>query len=135
MQFTLSENNLNALVNEVIKRFETCKILLLKGDLGSGKTTFVKKLLLSLGVSDKVTSPTFNIVSEYHLSNGTSIYHFDLYRIQSIDELYNLGFEDYMYLNNICVIEWPEIAEALLPDNVITIYIENKESERLYSLN
>jgi len=135
MQFTLLENNLHPLVKEVCERLKQSNILLLIGNLGSGKTTFAKLLLAELGVKETITSPTFNIVSEYQVANGAVVFHFDLYRLKNIDELYAIGFEDYIYSKNICVIEWPEIAENLLPLNAIVLRIEGMDKTRIYSLS
>lgn len=88
-------------------------IVLLRGDLGAGKTAFVKAIVWALGgKQDSVTSPTFTIVNEY-LVNSKTIYHFDLYRINDINELYNIGIEEYLYSNGVCFIEWPERAEEI----------------------
>ena len=81
---------------------------MLRGELGTGKTTIVKSVLKKIGVNEVVTSPTFSIVNEYN-SAETIVYHFDLYRIENTEELDVIGFEDYIYSQNICFIEWPEI--------------------------
>ena len=100
-------------------------IILLKGDLGAGKTHFVKGLALALGSSDNVTSPTFTIMNEY-LSGKCPIYHFDMYRLSSSDDARNLGFEEYFDFNTlkgISVVEWPENTEGLFPQNVLEVEI------------
>ncbi len=135
MQFTLSENNLQPIIQEVLERLKSANTLLLIGNLGSGKTTFTKQLLLQMGVKETITSPTFNIVSEYILPNGKSVFHFDLYRIKTIDELYQIGFEEMVFSDNISIIEWPEIAESLLPENAISLQIELFEDMRTYTLS
>ena len=92
----------------IVDKIKTIKTIMLRGELGSGKTTIVKSVLKKIGVNEVVTSPTFSIVNEYN-SAETIIYHFDLYRIENTKELDVIGFEDYIYSQNICFIEWPEI--------------------------
>jgi len=94
------------------------------GPMGSGKTTLIKAICRELGATDVVTSPTFALVNEYKAGNGEILYHFDLYRINTIDELFDLGYEEYFYSNHYVFIEWAEKAEALLPDSYIKITLE-----------
>ena len=101
-------NNIDEISQLIVDKVKTKKTILLRGELGSGKTTLVKSVLKKMGVNDSVTSPTFSIVNEYEFA-GNIIYHFDLYRIENIEELDVIGFEDYIYGQNICFIEWPEI--------------------------
>ena len=105
-------------------------ILLLNGDLGAGKTTFTKFLLARLGSSDEVSSPTYSIVNEYDIENG-KVYHFDLYRMSSIEEVYDIGIEEYLYNGFLNIIEW---ADVYLPELYDTTYqqlnIEEKEGKR-----
>ncbi len=84
------------------------------GDMGAGKTTLIKYLLTQMGVEETVSSPSFSIVNEYHTSSGKPIYHFDFYRIKSIEEVYDLGYEDYFDSGHLCLIEWPEKIETIL---------------------
>lgn len=94
------------------------------GGLGAGKTTFIKAVCRLLGTNDTITSPSFAIVNEYALPQpGKSIYHFDFYRIRQLTEVYDIGYEDYFYSGNPCFIEWPELIEALLPDDTVRIHI------------
>lgn len=94
------------------------------GDLGTGKTTLIKKLCEKLGVADNVTSPTYSIINEYESVNGP-LYHIDLYRLEDVEEAMDIGIEDYLYSGNWCMIEWPQLIEDLLPDNYVRIEIEN----------
>ena len=103
------------------------KIFAFYGKMGVGKTTFVKSLCQALGVDDTVNSPTFAIVNEYADKDSRPIYHFDFYRIKSVAELYNLGYEDYFYSNAICFIEWPQLAEEILPEDTVKVTIEENE--------
>ena len=93
------------------------------GAMGAGKTTLIKALCEVMGVADMVNSPTFALVNEYHLPDGKSVYHFDFYRINKIEEVYDMGYEDYFYSGQLCLIEWPELIEALLPDNTLRLHI------------
>ena len=101
------------------------------GHMGAGKTTFIKAVCEELGVDDVVTSPTFAIVNEYTAADSTPIYHFDFYRIKKLEEVYDMGYEDYFYGDGLCFIEWPEMMEELLPDGAIKVQItENPDSTR-----
>ena len=114
------------------------------GKMGAGKTTFIKALCEELGVEDVITSPTFAIVNEYtayphplpkggtsdsspsEKSGEVSIYHFDFYRIKRLEEVYDMGYEDYFYSGNLCLIEWPELIEDLLPEDALRVTIEEQ---------
>ena len=103
-------------------------VFALYGKMGAGKTTFIKAVCEELGVSDVITSPTFAIVNEYRSDTaGELIYHFDFYRIKKLEEVYDMGYEDYFYSGALCFIEWPELIEELLPGNAVNVYIEEKE--------
>lgn len=98
------------------------------GSMGAGKTTFIKAICEELGVEDVITSPTFAIVNEYHsLSLPLPIYHFDFYRVKKLEEVYDMGYEDYFYSGSLCFIEWPELAEELLPDDAVRVDIKETE--------
>lgn len=96
------------------------------GNMGAGKTTFVKAVCEQLGVQDVITSPTFAIVNEYTGGDGT-IYHFDFYRIKKLEEVYDMGYEDYFYSGALCFIEWPELIEELLPEDAVKVNIVEQE--------
>ena len=103
-------------------------VFALYGKMGAGKTTLIKAVCEELGVSDVITSPTFAIVNEYRSDTaGELIYHFDFYRIKKLEEVYDMGYEDYFYSGALCFIEWPELIEELLPGNAVNVYIEEKE--------
>lgn len=105
------------------------------GDMGAGKTTFIKAICDELGVTDTVSSPTFAIVNEYNSANGP-IYHFDFYRINSISEVMDLGFDDYVNSGYLCLMEWPELIEDLMPDDTVSVHIEAREDgTRLVSMD
>lgn len=97
------------------------------GGMGAGKTTFIKAICEQLGVQDAVTSPTFAIVNEYASDMGP-IYHFDFYRIKNHGEVMDLGFDEYAYSGNLCLMEWPELIEELLPEHTINVRIEETEN-------
>jgi tRNA threonylcarbamoyladenosine biosynthesis protein TsaE len=102
------------------------RIFAFYGHMGAGKTTFIKAICEELGVTDAVSSPTFAIVNEYASTMG-SIYHFDFYRIKRSTEVLDLGFEDYAYSGNLCLMEWPELIEEFLPEETIDVHIEEIE--------
>ena len=95
------------------------------GKMGAGKTTFIKAICEQLGVEDVITSPTFAIVNEYQsATTGEQIFHFDFYRVKKIEEVYDMGYEDYFYSGALCFIEWPELIEDLLPEDTVKVRIE-----------
>ena len=104
----------------------TTKFFAFYGKMGVGKTTFTKAICEVLGVQDVITSPTFAIVNEYTDGNGNPIYHFDFYRIKKLEEVYDMGYEDYFYSGNLCLLEWPELIEDILPENAVKVHIEEQ---------
>ena len=105
------------------------------GKMGAGKTTFVKAVCEELGVDDVITSPTFAIVNEYTVTQQSiAIYHFDFYRIKKLEEVYDMGYEDYFYSGALCFIEWPELIESILPDDAVRVSItEQEDGSRIVS--
>ena len=128
VELTYHFKDINAVALSVLKRL-TFKTILFKGAMGAGKTTFIKALLNAMGSNDMATSPTFSIVNEYSLPND-KIYHFDCYRLESIDEAYNFGIEDYVTSNNWLFIEWPERIEDILPEQTQTITITDLDNNK-----
>ena len=107
--------------------------MLFSGEMGAGKTTLIKALCEHLGVKDEVSSPTFSLVNEYNSNVGT-IYHFDLYRIQSEEELYDIGYEDYFFSGYLCLVEWPEMAETMLPEKHVLVNIRVENDQRIITV-
>ena len=98
------------------------KVFAFYGKMGAGKTTFIKAVCEELGVEDVITSPTFAIINEYTASDGV-VYHFDFYRIKKLEEVYDMGYEDYFYSGALCFIEWPELIEEVLPEDAVKVTI------------
>ena len=126
-------NEIDAIAERVLEHFES-KTILFNGAMGACKTTFINALLKAMKSDDVATSPTFSIVNEYNIPND-KIYHFDFYRIESLEEAYNFGIEDYLGSNHWLFMEWPERIEAILPEDTQTITItdlyDNKRSLKL----
>ncbi len=104
-------------------------VIAFSGEMGTGKTTFIQALCRKLGVKVEVNSPTFSLVNEYFTPVGNSIFHFDLYRIETPDELFDMGYEEYFYSGFLCLIEWPEKARNLIPDDALWVNIVVGENE------
>lgn len=121
--FIYCEQDIKQVAKLLISAVENHKILLFYGEMGAGKTTFIKAFCTALGVEDTVSSPTFSIVNEYHYPAGI-IYHFDFYRLKNQTEALDLGLEEYLYSGEYCLIEWPEKISDLLPENYLQINIE-----------
>jgi len=116
---------------QVLQAFSDKRIFAFVGEMGVGKTTFIKELCKELGVKDNVSSPTFSIVNEYLAGEGSKVYHFDFYRIKSLEEAFDLGYEDYLYSNSYCFIEWSEKINELLPNDVVTIEMFKEGEKRI----
>jgi tRNA threonylcarbamoyladenosine biosynthesis protein TsaE len=114
----------------ILAMFPRKRVFALQGPMGSGKTTLVKSFCRALAVQDAASSPTFTIVNEYRSGSGEAVYHFDFYRINSIAEAYDLGFDDYLYSGCYCFIEWPDKVGELMPGDHVTISISVSDSSR-----
>ena len=127
---------LNDVAEQIVSYAEEDKIWLFLGDMGAGKTTSIKEICKVLGVVDEVTSPTFSIVNEYQTKENKSVYHFDFYRIDDVEEALNIGIEEYFDSGNICLIEWPQNVEAILPEQFLRIDIsQHSDSTRSFKLS
>ncbi len=130
-----NEIETKAFAEKVARVLKPGSVLALMGDLGTGKTTFSKYLGKALGITEQITSPTFTIVQEYR-SGKVPMFHFDVYRISSIEEMDDIGYEEYFYSQAIVVIEWADLIEEILPENTNKIWIELAEGEtRKYTYN
>lgn len=126
----ISESDYVKLFDLIQKKDKSLKIFLFTGQVGSGKTTMIKSFTKKLSVNN-TSSPTFNIINEYKDDNKKSIYHLDLYRLKSINDLVEIGFEEYINSGNYCFIEWPEIADSFFIDKYISINISiNSKNSR-----
>ena len=136
MKYTYTLDKINEAAERIISSSNDHKIWTFDGEMGAGKTTLIKAICEILQVTDEVSSPTFSLVNEYKTNDGKTIYHFDFYRIKNIEEVYDIGYEDYFYSGNICLIEWPEkIKELLEGEDVFEIKIEKvSEGERAVSI-
>jgi tRNA threonylcarbamoyladenosine biosynthesis protein TsaE len=116
--------DLNSIAKRLIHEFSGERIFAFYGKMGAGKTTFIQSVCKALGSGDTVTSPTFALINEYKTGDRQSVFHFDFYRIKNLEEVFDLGYEDYLYSGSYCLIEWPELIEPLLPENIIKVKIE-----------
>lgn len=123
-----STEHLHEAAREFINSMGEGTVFAFYGQMGAGKTTFIKAICECLGVEDVINSPTFAIVNEYRSATGELIYHFDFYRIKKLEEVYDMGYEDYFYSGALCFIEWPELVEELLPEDAVKVRIEEDEA-------
>ena len=153
MEITIQNiENISDTARLFIQHMGDAHVFAFYGKMGAGKTTFIKAICQELGVEEVITSPTFAIVNEYTASpcpskggeivppspssseGRLSIYHFDFYRIKRLEEVYDMGYEDYFYSGALCFIEWPELAEELLPEDAVSVRIEEQpDGSRLVS--
>ncbi len=127
--FSKAPEDLTLAAAKILQELPSEYIFAFYGNMGTGKTTLIKAFCHVLGSSDVVHSPTFSLVNEYEDSQGRSLYHFDFYRIKNIEEVYDMGFEEYIYSGNYCFLEWPERISELLPKTYVYISIEVIEDE------
>lgn len=120
---------LDRAAKEFVSLIGQARIIAVSGEMGAGKTTFIQSLCKALGVSQIVNSPTFSLVNEYFTFEGASIYHFDLYRIDNPEELFDIGYEDYFFSGSYCFIEWPEKAALLIPEDALQVEIKVLEDK------
>jgi tRNA threonylcarbamoyladenosine biosynthesis protein TsaE len=131
------QRRLTAAARQFIGAIGERSVFALYGKMGAGKTTFVKAVCEALGVTDVINSPTFAIVNEYRSDkSGERIYHFDFYRIKKLEEVYDMGYEDYFYSGALCFIEWPERIEEVLPDDAVKVnMVEREDGTREITVN
>ncbi|MBE0650795.1 MAG: tRNA (adenosine(37)-N6)-threonylcarbamoyltransferase complex ATPase subunit type 1 TsaE [Bacteroidales bacterium] len=124
--------DLTRIAKVILDNFKNERVFALYGKMGAGKTTLVKAFTEAMGSSDVASSPTFSLVNQYNDLQGLPFYHFDFYRINKIEEVFDIGFEEYIYSGNYCFLEWPELISQLLPESYVYISIEvNEDEERL----
>lgn len=130
-----NESDTKEFGTELAKKLNPGDVVALIGDLGTGKTTLTKAIAEGLGITEMITSPTFTIVQEYH-GGRLPLYHFDVYRIGDLEEMYELGYEEYFFGKGVCIIEWADLIMDILPPESIIIKIEygENEEERAYHI-
>jgi tRNA threonylcarbamoyladenosine biosynthesis protein TsaE len=124
MTIIFSLDEINSVAKQILATQNLKKVITFHAQMGAGKTTFIKELVKELGVKDNSSSPTFSIVNEYHTLASETIFHFDLYRLNSEEEGYDMGLDEYFYSDNWCFIEWPEKTPNLIPINHASISIK-----------
>ena len=129
MNKTYTLNELPTIAEEVIQ-LKKSNVLLFYGEMGVGKTTLIKEIVKQLKVSETVSSPTFSLVNEYITKDNSKIFHFDFYRINSEEEAMDMGIEEYFYSNNLCLVEWPNKIENLVPLNAVKIILTQNSTEQ-----
>lgn len=131
MEFTAATpDDLPAIVAKIREAFPGERFFALYGEMGAGKTTLVHAFLKNLGVEEHATSPTFSLVNTYETDANEPVFHFDFYRIESEEEVYDIGYEEYFYSNAFCFVEWPEKIEDLLPENIVSVQISQSNACR-----
>lgn len=124
-----SLSDLPKVADAVLGELHGRSVVLFRGPMGAGKTTLISRIAAALGAQDTVTSPTFALVNQYEGEGGRRIYHFDFYRINTLEEALDLGYEEYFYSGDLCLVEWPEKIEPLLPDDAVAVTITVGEDE------
>ena len=127
-------SELNEISQSIINRIGDKDIICFYGEMGVGKTTLIKVLCEKLGVKDNVSSPTFSIVNEYIFSEDQSIFHFDFYRMEKEEEAFDMGYEDYFYNGDLCLIEWPEKVKSIIPEDIMRIDITKNKDQRIIEI-
>ncbi|MBR2424381.1 MAG: tRNA (adenosine(37)-N6)-threonylcarbamoyltransferase complex ATPase subunit type 1 TsaE [Tidjanibacter sp.] len=132
----MKEINVNGLgdlpdaAEEILAALDGRNVVALYGPMGAGKTTLVREICARLGSEDTVTSPTFALINRYNSAEGDAIFHFDFYRIERQEEAFDMGYEEYFYSDGLCLVEWPEKVEELLPDDVMKVTITPTSNTR-----
>ena len=122
------EEELERAAQVLLEVFKNTRVFIFSGALGSGKTTYIKYICKVLGVQAGTSSPTFSLVNEYECADGSVVFHFDFYRVEDIQEVYDIGYEEYFYSGHYCFIEWPEKIPGLVPKDAVEIMMDVKEN-------
>lgn len=131
-----SQSELRTIADAILQNLNGRTIVAFYGQMGAGKTTLIREVVALLGSSDVVTSPTFALVNQYSTADGNAVYHFDFYRINRLEEAFDLGYEEYFYSGDLCLIEWSEKIGELLPEDVMTVTIHvNSEVSRTFEID
>jgi len=123
VQYTITKENIHSVAKELSQQLKQYNVWAFNAPMGSGKTTFIHALCDVMGVTDAVGSPTFSIINQYQSAEGKTIYHLDLYRIKDEEEAIQAGVEDVLYSSDLCLVEWPDKAQGLFPDNTVYLSI------------
>ncbi|MGY8950437.1 MAG: tRNA (adenosine(37)-N6)-threonylcarbamoyltransferase complex ATPase subunit type 1 TsaE [Flavobacteriales bacterium] len=127
-------SELKSVALQLIQYKKNKNIICFYGEMGVGKTTFIKEICKNLLVDDNVSSPTFSIVNQYKTKENKIIYHFDFYRLETEEEAYDMGYEEYFFQNDLCLIEWPEKIEGLIPEDIIKVILTKKGEQRIIEI-
>ncbi len=131
-----SQSELSEVAEAILQQLGDRTVVAFYGEMGAGKTTLIREIVALKGSDDTVTSPTFALVNHYSTEEGESIFHFDFYRIERPEEAFDFGYEEYFYSGNLCLVEWPEKIEALLPEEAMIVRITvESETERLFQID
>ena len=131
-----SQSELRTIADAILQNLNGRTIVAFYGQMGAGKTTLIRAIVALLGSTDVVTSPTFALVNQYSTADGNAVYHFDFYRINRLEEAFDLGYEEYFYSGDLCLIEWSEKIGELLPEDVMTVTIHvNSEVSRTFEID
>lgn len=130
-----SESDLPELASQVLEKYSSTRVFIFFGNLGAGKTTFIKQLCTKLGVEGVMSSPSFSIINEYQLGSGEAVYHMDCYRMKVESEAWDIGLDEILDSGAYCFIEWPEKIDNLLPDNYVRVSITQEENQRIFKFS
>ena len=128
-----SVGDLEEAATALLQHYPNERVFAFYGEMGAGKTTFIKAICEKLNITDQVSSPTFALINVYNTISGNEIYHFDFFRMESLEEVFDIGYEEYFYSGNFCFLEWPEKVEQILPEENIEVHImvDKKDNSRV----